>query len=162
MTKILLLIALLVIILCCQSYSQKRYGYAVLHLRCGKEDPEKNRLYYSPVIELNILNFDKYTDGVDPAFPKYSVSYYKYAIARWFELLLKEKYQIWITDPEKYERNVTTVVFDDKNNGDCKDGKTNTGCFFTDKQKLTTKRTNDISESNSPQNNHMICEVIAL
>ncbi|MEP7109814.1 MAG: hypothetical protein ABI760_17595 [Ferruginibacter sp.] len=162
MTKILMLAALTTGIFCFRSYSQIKYGYAVLYLRCGKEDPERNRIYYSPVIELDRLNFDKYIDGMDPAFAKYSVRYYNYAIAKWFELLLKEQFHIAVNVPEKYERNATSVVFDNKNDGSCNDDKTNPGCFFTDKKRLLTKRNNAINEDKLPQHNNAICEVINL
>lgn len=162
MMKILLFISLLTGIFFCHSYSQKKYGYAVLHLRCGGEDPQRNRIYYSPVIELNQLNFGRYTDGVDPTFTKYSVSYYNYAIAKWFELLLKEQYRIAVNDAEKYERNATCVVFDDKNNGDCSEKKTDPACFFTDKKKLIIHRNNAIHESRLTKNKNDICEVINL
>lgn len=145
-----------------RSCSQIKYGYAVLHLRCGNADPQRNKVYYSPIIELDRLNFDKYTKGVDPSFPKYSVRYYNYAIAKWFEIYLQEHYNIAINDIEKYERNATCVVLNDKLKADCNADKTNPDCFFTDKQKLSLLRNTAISESKTPIHENDFCEVIAL
>ena len=144
MPTILLLVALLAGIFCSRSYSQIKYGYAILYLRCGKEDPERNRIYFSPIVELDRLNFDKYTDGMDPALPKYSVRYYNYAITKWFEIFLEDEYRVAVNHPEKYERRDSCVIFNDMNNGDCNGDKTNPGCFFTDKQKILTSRNNAI------------------
>lgn len=162
MKKAIIFIAVLAFLACFQSYSQKKYGYTVIHLRCDQQDPYRDRIYFSPIIELNQLNFDRYTKGIDPTFPKYSVRYYNYAIAKWFEIFLEEQYGILVNDAEKYERNATCVVFDQKNNNDCNNEKTHPGCFFTEKQKLIAIRDNAIHDSKLPTHAHEICEVIAL
>ena len=162
MKKILLLIVLLSTIFCHRGLSQMKYGYAVLHLRCGNDDAQRNRVYFSPVIELDRLNFEKYTDGMDPSFPKHSIRYYNYAITRWFEIYLKEKHRVHINDPEKYERYDTCVVFDNINSGYCSSIKTDPGCFFTNRQQLTMLRESAITESKKPEHQDDICEVIVL
>ncbi len=139
-----------------------KYGYAVLYLRCGNDDAHRNKVYFSPVIELDRLNFKKYTDGMDPTFPLYSVRYYNYAITRWFEIFLKEKYQVAINDPEKYERYDTCVVFNNINYGSCSSIKTDPGCFFTSKQQINMLRDQAITESKKPDHQSDICEVIVL
>ncbi|MCW3092414.1 MAG: hypothetical protein JWP81_3483 [Ferruginibacter sp.] len=162
MTKILLLIVLLSGICGSRLYAQKKFGYAVLHLRCGAGDPDRNRVYYSPVIELNSLNFDKYTNGMDPAIPRFSVRYYTYAIDKWFEMYLSDKYRVMVNHPDKYERNATSVIFDENNKAHCNDDKTDPGCFFTDKQKLIMHRNKAIAESKLPKHENEICDVISL
>ena len=160
MKKIAMLTVLSVLLFCSCCNAQMKYGYAVLHLRCGNNDAQRNTVYYSPVIELDRLNFEKYTKGVDPSFPLYSVRYYNYAIARWFEIYLLEHRKIAFNDPEKYERNVAFNVFDDK--GNCNADKTDPDCFFTDKQKIIKHRNNGISESRSAVHENDFCGVIAL
>src|SRR6187401_1561228 len=86
------------------SHAQIKYGYTVLYARCGGDDSQRDKVYFSPIIELDRLNFPKFTDGVDPAIPRLSIRYYNYAIAKWFEIYLKDKYRIAVNDPEKYER----------------------------------------------------------
>jgi hypothetical protein len=162
MKKILMLIAFMAGIACFKSYSQKRYGYTILYFRCGDDDPQKNRVYYSPVIELNTLNFPQYTDGMDPSIPQYSIRYYNYAISKWFEIYLKDKYKILINTRDKYARKSNSVVYDDKNNAACNDDKTNPGCFFLNKQELSIMRKDAISENRSPKYDSIICEVIDL
>ena len=162
MSKIFLLLILSVAITQLTVKAQKRYGYAVLGFRCGNQDPERNRLYYSPVIELNTLNFREYTEGIDPAIPLYSVRYYNYAISRWFEMYLKKYHNIQITDPFEYERKFISIVFNTKNAGSCNEQKTDTPCFFTDKNELALQRENAIRESKLPQNAGNTCEVISL
>jgi hypothetical protein len=162
MKKILMLIALLAGIACFKSYSQKRYGYAVINFRCGDDDPQKDRVYYSPVIELNTLNFPKYTDGLDPTIAQYSVRYYNYAISKWFEIYLKDSYKILVNHPDKYARKSKSVVYNDSNKAGCNADKTNTGCFFMNKEELSIQRSKAISESRSPENQTIICEVIDL
>ncbi|MBC7888003.1 MAG: hypothetical protein H7Z13_08930 [Ferruginibacter sp.] len=161
MLKSLMFILLLISLFSSPTYSQKRYGYAVLYLRCGNTDPQRNRVYFSPVIELNTLNFTRYTVGMDPAFSKYSVRYYNYAIARWFEIFMKEKHKIEMNDPQKYERNATCVVFDNSK-GYCNDDKTSIDCFYTDQKKLILHKNNAISECKLFAHSNDICEVISL
>ncbi|MEP7142690.1 MAG: hypothetical protein ABI707_07460 [Ferruginibacter sp.] len=162
MKKTLMLIALLAVIACFNSSSQKRYGYAVLHFRCGDHDPQKDRIYYSPIIELNTLNFPKYTDGVDPSIAQYSVRYYNYAISKWFEIYLREKYKILVNPPDKYERKSKSVVYNDSDKAGCNVDKTNPACFFLNKEELSIQRGKAISESKSPENNSITCEVVDL
>lgn len=162
MKKILLLIVLPSMIFCCPAWSQMKYGYAVLHLRCGNDDSRRNRVYFSPIIELDRLNFEKYTDGMDPSFAKYSVRYYNYAITRWFEIYLQEKHKVYINDPAKYLRYDTCVVFNNTNNGTCTSNLTNAGCFFTSKQQLKMLRDHAITDSKKPEHQSEICEVVVL
>jgi hypothetical protein len=162
MKKILMFIALLNGISCCKSFSQKRYGYTVLNFRCGDNDPQRNRVYFSPVIELNALNFPRYTDGIDTAIPQFSVRYYNYAISKWFEIYLWKKHKILVNTPDRYARKSTSVIYNDENTAGCNDDKTNSGCFFMDKEELSIKRMNAINESRSPEYDRTICEVIDL
>ncbi|MEO6546520.1 MAG: hypothetical protein ABIN94_00920 [Ferruginibacter sp.] len=159
MKKALLLFVLLAGVFSTLCYSQKKFGYAVLYMRCGKNEPQKNQVYYSPVIELNVLNFNKYTDGVDPAIPKYSVRYYTYAIDKWFEIYLKDKYEVLVNDPDKYERNATSVIFDEQNKARCNDDKTSEECFFSDKEKIAVHRKNAIAEARLPIHQNEYCGV---
>ena len=99
---------------------------------------------------------------MDHSIPRNSVRYYNYAIARWFESYLKQRYGIAANDPEKYERNAMSVVLDQKSSEDCDLQKTSAGCFFTNKQKLIEQRNSAILESKLPANANLICEVIAL
>jgi hypothetical protein len=162
MKKIIMFMIILEGIACNSSFSQKKYGYAVINFRCGDNEPGKDRVYYSPVIELNSLNFPQYTDGIDPAIPKYSVRYYNYAISKWFEIYLREKYQILINSEDKYARKSTSVVYNDKNNGTCDDDKMNRDCFFLIREELLIIRNRKIIESSSPDKKALICEVIEL
>ncbi len=162
MKKILLLIVLLSFIFCYPAWSQMKYGYAVLHLRCGNDDSQKNRVYFSPIIELDRLNFEKYTDGMDPSFPKYSIRYYNYAITRWFEMYLEEKHKVYVNDPEKYLRYDTCVVLQNKSSGSCTGDLTNADCFFTNKQLLKIIRDHAIAENKKPEHQSDICEIIVL
>ncbi|MEO5891549.1 MAG: hypothetical protein ABIQ31_14960 [Ferruginibacter sp.] len=82
MKKVLLLTVLLASIVSFKSSAQKKYGYTVLYFRCGDADAERDSIYYSPVIELNTLNFPPHTEGMDPAIAPYSVRYYNYALAK--------------------------------------------------------------------------------
>lgn len=133
----------------------------MLYVRCGNNEPLKNKVYFSPIIELNQLNFPKYTDGVDPAIPKFSVRYYNYAIAKWFEIYLKEKYRIAVNDPEQYERNSISAVYN-KISSNCNGDKTEPACFFTDKEELKRIRQQAITDSKLPAYEPSICEVISL
>lgn len=160
MKKLLLLTLLPVIIFYCSAAAQMKYGYAVLYLRCGNDDAQRDKVYYSPIIELDRLNFNKYTEGVDPEFTKYSVRYYNYAIAKWFEYFLKDRYHISINDAEKYERNSISVVLYD--GGGCSGDKTGTGCFFTNRQQLIRQRNKAIEEIRLPKNETEVCEVVVL
>ena len=158
--KISLLILLSTFTCCLPSNAQKKYGYAIIQIRCGKQDPQRNRVYYSPIIELNSLNFEQYTEGIDTSIPTYSVRYYNYAIAKWFEEHLKRQYRIAINDPEKYERGATMVVYNRE--GECNADKTSLGCFFTNKDQLAAQRKTAIGESKLESNSGNICEVIEL
>jgi len=162
MKKMLLLFVILSVFYCIGVYAQKKYGYTVLYLRCGNEEPSKNKVYYSPIIELDRLNFPKFTEGMDPNFPKFSVRYYNYAIAKWFETYLKAQYGVAVNDPEHYQRKATSMVYDNKSDGSCNSDKTEPGCFFTDQQKLILIRKNAITESKLSKNNTTICQVIGL
>ncbi len=160
MKTILMLLLLFSLLICSHSYSQKKYGYAVLYARCSKTDPQRDRIYFSPIIELSVLNFKEYIAGIDPSIPAYSVRYYNYAILKWFEKLLKEKYNVAINDPEKYERQSTAIVFNP--NGNCNADNTNTYCFFTDKLQLVDQRNLSIIENKSPAQVGNVCEVTDL
>ncbi|CAN5462228.1 hypothetical protein BH11BAC3_BH11BAC3_31400 [soil metagenome] len=160
MKKILMLLIIFLFLNCTSSYSQKKYGYAVVEFRCSKNDADRNKVYYSPVIELNGLNFKKYTEGMDTSIPVYSVRYYNYAILKWFEALLKDKYNITLNDPEKYERQSTAVVYNKST--DCNDSKTDRACFYTDKLQLIAIRNNAINQNKLPANSNNFCEVIVL
>jgi hypothetical protein len=142
--------------------AQKRYGYAIMGLRCGNQDPERNRIYYSPIIELNTLNFPRYAEGIDPAIPLYSVRYYNYAISKWFEFHLKQYHNVRVTDPEEYQRKFTSVVFKATNAATCNDEKTDASCFFTDKDELSLQREKAIRENKSALHAGTTCEVISL
>ena len=162
MTKIIVFVIFLTVIFQSSAQAQKKYGYAVMYLRCGDEDPQKDRVYFSPMIELNALNFPKYTDGIDPAIPPQSVRYYNYAISRWFEHFLKQYYRVAINDPDKYERKFRSFIFNDTGGAQCNNDKTNIPCFFTDKNQLSLMRENAIRESKLPESEMNHCEVIAL
>lgn len=157
-----MLIMLMFTISIIQLCAQKKYGYTMLHLRCGDRDAQKDKVYFSPVIELNIVDFPKYTKGMDYTIHKYSVRYYNYAIARWFEFYIYQHHGIAVNDPEKYERNAVSVVLDEKSEGGCDLQKINADCFFTDKNKLEAQRNAAILESKQPANANLICEVVAL
>ena len=162
MIKIIMFVILIAGILPLVSDAQKRYGYAILHFKCGSDDPQRNRVYYSPIIELNTLNFPRYTDGIDPAIPVYSVRYYNYAISKWFESFVKQYYNIQINDPNSYERKFKSIVFNEKNASSCNDTKTNADCFFTDKEELSIQREEAVRESKLPIHEAKFCEVISL
>ena len=162
MIKIIMFFILLAGILPLASDAQKKYGYAILHFRCGSEDPRRDRVYYSPIIELNTLNFPRYTDGIDPAIPVYSVRYYNYAIFKWFESFVKQYYDIMINDADRYERKFESVVFNAKNASSCNETKTSTNCFFTDKYELSIQREDAIRESKLPIHEGKFCEIISL
>jgi hypothetical protein len=162
MTKIIMCILLLTTLFNLKADAQKRYAYAILNMRCGNQYPDRDRVYFSPIIELNTLNFPMYTEGIDPSIPMYSVRYYNYALLKWFELFIKQHYNIQVTDPEKYERKFTSVVLNEKNALSCNDQKTNAACFFTDKNELITKRDNAIKESKLLVSENHICEVVPL
>lgn len=162
MTKIIMFVILLAGIFKFDAGAQKRYGYAILNMRCGDEDPNRDRVYYSKIIELNALNFPMYTTDMDPSIPIYSVRYYNYALLKWFESFVKQYYNIQVTDPKKYERKFTAVVLNAKNALSCNDQKTNTACFFTDKNELTIQRDKAIKEAKLSISQHHICEVVSL
>ncbi len=151
---------LLGVLMCGEAQTQKKYGYAVAYLRCGNEDPQRNKIYYSPVIELNLLNFDKYTEGIDPLIPKFSVRYYNYAMSKWFSIYLKEKHRIAINDPERYLRKDSTVVF--TKDAACNEEKTSEPCFFTDKAELDLQRRKEIDNHRLTEYAPNFCEVIEL
>lgn len=132
----------------------------MVELRCSKNDANKNKVYYSPVIELNGLNHKKYTEGMDSSIPEYSTRYYNYAILKWFEALLKDKYNIVLNDPEKYERQSTAVVYNKSAN--CNEHKTELACFYTDKAQLTAIRNDAINENKQLKNSNNFCEIIEL
>ncbi|MEO6723344.1 MAG: hypothetical protein ABIN67_23455 [Ferruginibacter sp.] len=162
MTKIIMFLILLTGVFYLRADAQKKYAYAILNMRCGNEQPHRDRLYFSPIIELNTLNFPKYTEGIDPAIPIYSVRYYNYALLKWFELFIKQYYNIQVTDPEKYERKFTSVLFNEKNSLSCNDQKTNIDCFFTDKNELAARRDKAIKETKLLVTQNQICEVVSL
>ena len=140
--------------------AQKKYGYAVVYLRCGNDDHQRNKVYYSPVIELNALNFEKYTRDVDPSIPLYSVRYYNYALSKWFEIYLKEKNKVAINDPEKYLRKDSTVVF--TKSDECNPDKTNDPCFFMDKSIIDLQRRKEIDEARLGKHASDYCEIVEL
>ena len=140
--------------------AQKKYGYAVVYLRCGNDDNQRNKVYYSPVIELNALNFEKYTRDVDPSIPLYSVRYYNYALSKWFEIYLKEKHKVAINEPGKYLRKDSTVVF--TKSSDCNQEKTNTPCFFMDKSAIDLQRRKEIDEARLEKHASDYCEIVEL
>ena len=158
----LLLLALSGICLCHPTIAQKRYGYTVLHFRCGDDDSQRDRVYYSPIIELNTLNFPQYTDGVDPAIAPFSVRYYNYAISKWFELYLRDRYKILTNTPDKYQRRSKTVIFNESNSVDCNPDKTNAPCFFMNKEELASKRAHDIAVNRLPDSSNNFCEIVDL
>ncbi len=141
-------------------FSQKKFGYAVLYLRCGDKDPNGDRVYYSPVIELDRLNFYPYTDGMDTAITPYSVRYFNYAISKWFEIYLRERYRIAVNDVEKYERDATATVYYYQLTVPCNAEKTSPGCFFTNKEELDKLRDAAIQQSKIVAGENGICEVI--
>jgi hypothetical protein len=147
---------------CVACDAQKKYGYTVLQFRCGDNDAERDRLYYSPVIELNTLNFARYTEGIDPAIPQYSVRYYNYAIAKWFENYLSDKYKVFINTPGKYARKSKTVIFNERNKADCNDTKTSPPCFFLSQEELAEIRKSDIAEQRGTTHSGAVCEVTDL
>lgn len=155
-----MLLIIFLLLNCTSSYSQKKYGFAVVEFRCSKNDANRNRVYYSPVIELNGLNFKKYTEGMDTSIPAYSVRYYNYAILKWFEALLKDKYHIALNDPEKYERQSTAVVYN--KSASCNESKMDPSCFYTDEVQLTAIRNDAINENKLSANSNNFCEIIAL
>lgn len=140
------------------SYAQKRYGYAILMMRCGDDDSNRNIVYFSPVIELNGLNFKKYTDGMDPAIPLHSVRYYNYAILKWFEIYLRQSKNIAYNHPERYERKASAMIYNRR--GNCNNDKTLIGCFFTDKNELALQRTQALKEARLDTNTSDFCEVV--
>lgn len=162
MTKIIMFVILCTCLFSMTSSAQKKYGYAILYFKCGTDDPSRDRIYYSPIVELNTLNFARYTEGIDPAIPIYSVRYYNYAISKWFEMFIKQYYNIQVNDPNRYERKFTSIVFNSENTQSCNDTKTNPDCFFTDKNELLIKRENAIKESKLPIYENTTCEVISL
>ena len=155
-----MLTGLIFYIACFDTYSQKRYGYTVLYFRCGDNEPGKDRVYYSPIIELNTLNFPQYTDGVDPAFAKYSVRYYNYAISKWFESFLSEKHKV-MNSLDRYARHSNTVIYNDSNGQGCDIDKTNNSCFFLNREELSRRRKQEINESRAKIDS-TFCEVIDL
>ena len=143
-----------------QVSAQKKYGYAVVYLRCGDEDNLRDMVYYSPVIELNALNFEKYTKGMDPTIPQYSVRYYNYALSKWFEIYLKEKHKVAINHPDKYLRKDSTVVF--TKSIDCNSDKTSQPCFYTDKNQLDLIRRKEIDDAKLIEHSADYCEIVEL
>lgn len=137
---------------------QKKYGYAVVYMRCGADDNLRNTVYFSPVIELNALNFEKYTSGIDASIPLYSVRYYNYALSKWFEIYLKEKHKVLINDPEKYLRKDSTIVF--TRSADCNPDKTNEACFFMHRDQLEQMRRKQIDEAKLSEHSPEYCEII--
>ena len=162
MTKRFVFVVCILTIMQVPIIAQKRYGYAVLYYRCGKEKPEKNRMYVGPVIELNVLNFPRYTDGIDPAIALYSVRYYNYAISKWLEEYLASHKLVIPGDPEKYQRKFRSVIFNEQQAAECNPDKTAMPCFFTDKAALIILRANDIRENRTPEKENNICEVVEL
>lgn len=160
MRKIIMFTLLLTAITHYEAYTQKKYGYAVIHFKCGKEIPLKSRIYYGPVIELSLVNFEKYLAGIDPQLPLHSVRYYNYALGRWFDRYLQDRHHLALNDPEKYVHESTMVVFNEK--GLCNADKTAIGCFFTDKEYLVSLRNKAIHKSRDPDLADTICEVIDL
>lgn len=147
---------------CLKSFTQKKYGYAVLQFRCGNDDAQKDRVYYSPVIELNTLNFPQFTDQLDPSIALHSVRYYNFAISKWFEIFLKDKYGIPVNDPAKYARKSHAVIYNEGNKNACDDKKTNPDCFFINKDELLKKRKGEIMQSKGADNRKSFCEVLDL
>ena len=162
MFKMLLLTMLMTGIHCCSAYAQKKYGYISFNFRCGDNDPQRDRIYFSPVIELNTLNFQKYTEGMDPGFVPFSVQYYNYAMGKWFEAYLREHYKVFTNESGKYARRSTTVIYHEGNEQACNDDKTISGCFYLSKDELELKRKHAIAEARDSQNSSSICEVIDL
>jgi hypothetical protein len=161
MKKILVSMMLLVLLIIhSEAQTPKKYGYAIAYLRCGSEDSQRNKIYYSPVIELNLLNFDKYTDGIDPLIPKFSVRYYNYAMSKWFSIYLKEKHRVAINHPERYLRKDSTVVF--SKSAACNEDKTSEPCFFTDKAQLDLQRRKEIDEHRLKDYAPNFCEIVEL
>ncbi|MEJ7586193.1 MAG: hypothetical protein WKI04_01400 [Ferruginibacter sp.] len=162
MIKVLMLVTLFSGNCWFKIYAQKKYGYTILHFRCGNSDPQKDRIYYSPLVELNTLNFPEYTMGMDPSIIPHSARYYNYAISKWFEIYLKDKYKIRINSPDKYARKSITAVYNNTKQADCNDDKTSPGCFFLNREELSVQRKDAINKSRAPDNKTAVCEVIDL